>query len=93
MISSQKIHQDCLAEVYKELAEIVGLETMLKLYDVLKGQQLNFPTRLYASDKVKTKIVKTYRGKGPQSLAREFGYSSRWVQEVLKEHHDGNNTD
>ncbi|VEI31221.1 Uncharacterized conserved protein [Listeria grayi] len=83
-----KVHEDCLAELYKELSELIGLESMLKLYVVLKGQQINFPTRLYAGEKVRAKIYQTYDGESSHKLAREYGYSSRWMQQIVKEYRE-----
>ncbi|EUJ44905.1 hypothetical protein PRIP_08712 [Listeria riparia FSL S10-1204] len=88
MYPQQRIHQDCLAEVYKEMVEAVGIESMLKLYPLLRGQQINFPVRLYAKDKVSMKISQEYNGKNVHVLSREYGYSSRWVQKMIKEHQE-----
>ncbi|MBC1457899.1 Mor transcription activator family protein [Listeria newyorkensis] len=85
MYTQQHIQQDCLAEVYKEMVEAVGIESMLKLYPLLRGQQINFPVRLYAKEKVSIKISQEYNGKNVHVLSREYGYSSRWVQKVIKE--------
>ncbi|EUJ31440.1 Mor transcription activator family protein [Listeria cornellensis] len=85
MYTQQHIQQDCLAEVYKEMVEAVGIESMLKLYPLLRGQQINFPVRLYAKEKVSMKISQEYNGKNVHVLSREYGYSSRWVQKVIKE--------
>lgn len=85
MYPQQHIQQDCLAEVYKEMVEAVGIESMLKLYPILRGQQINFPVRLYAKEKVSMKISQEYNEKNVHELSREYGYSSRWVQKVIKE--------
>lgn len=85
MYTQQHIQQDCLAEVYKEMVEAVGMESMLKLYPILRGQQINFPVRLYAKEKVSMKISQEHSRKNVNVLSREYGYSSRWVQKVIKE--------
>ncbi|AQY49784.1 hypothetical protein PWEIH_02237 [Listeria weihenstephanensis FSL R9-0317] len=85
MYSQQHIQQDCLAEVYKEMVEAVGIESTLKLFPILRGQQINFPVRLYAKEKVSMKISQEYHEKNVHELSREYGYSSRWVQKVIKE--------
>lgn len=36
--------------IYKDMVEVLGYETTLKIYQNYKGQQITFPMRLY-SDK------------------------------------------
>lgn len=72
-------------EIYKEIAEIVGFENALKLYGHFKGQQITFPIRLYSRDHVKNQMLREYNGQNTKSLARLYGYSERWIKELLKD--------
>lgn len=86
------ISADEFNEIYKELSELIGIENTLKLYRHLKGQQVSFPVRLYSKDFVTRTVKKEYNGKNSKSLARRYGYSERWIKELLK-NHTGDGTD
>ena len=36
--------------VYEELVELLGLENTLKIHKHFRGQQVNFPMRLYSKE-------------------------------------------
>lgn len=72
-------------EIYKEIAELIGKENTVKLYRLLKGQQISFPVRLYSKDYVKKRVICEYDGSNSKFLARRYGYSERWIRELIKE--------
>lgn len=74
-----------LNDVYRELCDLVGYENMLKLYAQYKGFQVNFPTRLYSKDYVRTVVKKEYNGSNTKALARKLGYSERWIRKIVEE--------
>ena len=74
-----------LVEIYNQLAEIVGVENTLTLYENLKGQQVTFPMRLYKTDYVAEEVRKRYNGRNIKELAREYNYSERHLRSFLKE--------
>lgn len=74
-----------LNDVYRELCDLVGYESMLKLYAQYKGFQVNFPTRLYSKDYVRKVVKREYNGSNTKALARKLGYSERWIRKIVEE--------
>mgnify|MGYP002511552155 FL=1 len=72
-----------LQGVYKELAEIIGLDATIAVYKELKGQQVNFPTRLYDKSHVIEEVNKRYNGSNLKELAKEFNYTERWIRKII----------
>ncbi len=73
-----------LNEVYKELVDLIGYDNTMLLYTHFKGQQVTFPVRLYNPETVCAMVKREYDGKNAKQLARAFGYSERWIKELLK---------
>lgn len=69
--------------VYKELAEIIGVDAAVAVYNELKGQQVTFPTRLYERNYVIREVNQRYNGSNLKELAKEFGYTERWIRTFI----------
>ena len=69
--------------VYREMAEILGEEATLKIYENFRGQQVTFPMRLYSKSYVEEYIIKNYNGKNIKEISRKLGYTCNWVQQVI----------
>ena len=78
-----------LQGVYKELAEIIGVEAAIAVYKELKGQQVTFPTRLYEHNYVIREVNLRYNGSNLKELAREFGYTERWIRTFIIKNSEG----
>lgn len=77
--------------VYKQLAQIIGLEDCLLIYKNYKGLTITFPTKLIDSEYVK-RIVEAHlmtgqelTGKEIQGLASTYDYSERQIRRYIKE--------
>ncbi len=81
-IGSEEIK--ALNEVYREMVDLVGYDNTMILYTHFKGQQVTFPIKLFRSDYIKEILKKQYDGTNAKSLARTYGYSERWIKELLK---------
>ena len=75
---------DALNDVYKELVELIGYDNTMKLYTYYKGQQVTFPIKLFKPECVGEMIKKQYDGTNAKKLARTYGYSERWIKELIK---------
>lgn len=71
--------------IYQELAESLGDEVIKKIYDLYKGQQVTFPMRLYSKEYIVKYILENYNGNNGKELIRKFGYSERWLRNVINE--------
>lgn len=56
--------------VYEELVELPGLENTLKIHKHFRGQQVNFPMRLYSKEYIEEYLIKNYNGKNLKELSK-----------------------
>ena len=71
--------------IYKDIANIIGEENTIKLYKHFRGLTLNFPMKLLSKEGM-TNIVKSeYDGHNVVYLAREYGYSMRHINRIIKD--------
>lgn len=87
-IDKKRIEGGHLNGVYEEIANLLGIDTALKIYENFKGQQICFPVRLFSQEFVVSEITRSYDGTNVNALATKFGYSERWIREVLKKQID-----
>ena len=50
---------------------------------MFRGQQFNFPKKLYSMEYVIRYLKENYNGKNVRQLAKELDYSERWVQAII----------
>lgn len=72
-----------LQEPYEEIAEIIGVEATIAIFNELKGQQITFPSRLYKKSYVIKEVNLRYDGDNLKELAREFNYTERWIRTFI----------
>lgn len=70
--------------IYKELSELVGLDTTLKIYLRFKGQQVSFPVRLYNPQMIQQSVIKEYDGTNIAELARKYDYSEKSIRRMIR---------
>lgn len=80
----ENIHADDLIGIYGELAEIIGIDNVIIIYQHFKGQQVAFPTRLYTKDYI-LKQVENSRHEPIKKIATKFGYSERRLRQLINE--------
>ncbi|AWZ38711.1 MULTISPECIES: Mor transcription activator family protein [Ligilactobacillus] len=90
---TDEVDKELLNEFYQELADLIGLENAYKLHETYRGLSYTFPMRLYDPKKVAQKIVAEYNGENASELARRYGYSMRWVLEVLRKEREKRHKD
>ena len=74
----------CLAGVYKDLAEELGVETAYKVYEVLNGLQICFPKHFYKPEYTRKLIMDGYAaGDSVQSLSKQFGLTERRIRQLV----------
>lgn len=78
---------------YSELANLLGIEAVLKIHSAYRGQQITFPVQLFSKEFLKKQIVDEYNGYNIKQLAAKYGYSEKWVRQILKEHIDKQKSD
>ena len=85
-IDKNKIKNEQLNGVYADLANLLGIDAVLKIHNEFRGQQLSMPVRLFAQPFIVSQIVESYDGHNVKALATRYGYSEKWVRQMLKEH-------
>ena len=88
-----KIKCEYLNGAYSELANLFGIEAVLKIHSAYRGQQITFPVQLFSKEFLKKQIVDEYNGYNIKQLATKYGYSEKWVRQILKEHIDKQKSD
>ena len=79
--------------VYKEISEIIGLDATLKIYLRFKGQQVNFPIRLYNPHLIQLNVIKEYDGTNITELAQKYDYSERTIRRMIQDGQEPVGTD
>lgn len=87
-IEKRRLPPDALHGVYKEMVQLVGIESMKILYEHYKGQQITFPVRLYSKQYVERVLITQYDGTNAKELSRELGYSERWIKALIRKLQD-----
>ena len=83
-----KIKCEDLNGAYNDLANLLGIEAVLKLHSAYRGQQLTFPVQLFSREYMVSQILKEYDGSNIKKLATQFGYSEKWIRKIIKDHWD-----
>ncbi len=73
--------KDDLMGIYKDIAEILDVDSAYRLFRELHGQQVCFPQRFYDSNKVKEIVRSQYTGHNAKELAKIYGYSERRIRQ------------
>ncbi|MSS11309.1 Mor transcription activator family protein [Clostridium sp. WB02_MRS01] len=69
--------------IYRDLAEQLGVETTIRIYEHLHGLQITFPVKLYSKSYIEQQIKERYDGTNGKVLAKELGYTERYFKKIL----------
>ena len=74
--------------VYETIADLIGFDNSVKLYENFRGSQVNFPTKLFSKDFVLQEAIKSYDGTSESinKIATKYNYSERTIRKLLKGH-------
>ncbi|MDD6727877.1 MAG: Mor transcription activator family protein [Eubacteriales bacterium] len=73
-----------LNEVYQDLANEIGIENTLVIYNLYHGMQVSFPKSLFSTEHIHNCIATEYNGKNVPQLAQKYNYSERTIWRILK---------
>jgi len=73
-----------LNDFYRGINDLLGTEAMVKLYEQYRGIQITMPIHLYDRKRVAQALSRQYNGHNNYELARKYGYSQRWVTQMLR---------
>lgn len=83
-----KLKCEYLNGAYNDIANLLGIDAVLKLHAAYRGQQITFPVQLFTKEFIATQIINEYDGYNVKQLATKFGYSEKWIRKILKDHID-----
>ena len=73
-----------LNEVYREIADEIGIEKTFVIFNLFHGTQVSFPKRLFSKEYTHKAILKEYNGKNVPQLAQKYNYSERSIWRIIK---------
>lgn len=76
---------ELLNSVYKEISEKLGMDTAMELYQMFKGQQINFPVRFFNPTQIQQIIIREYDGTNVRTLAIKYNYSEKTIRRIVKD--------
>ena len=84
-VDAMEKERELYNSVYREISEIIGLEATLKIYLRFKGQQVNFPVRLYNPHLIQKNVIKEFDGSNIPELARKYDYSEKTIRRMIRD--------
>ena len=73
-----------LNDVYREIADEIGIENTFVIYKMFHGTQISFPKKLFSNTYTHKSILKEYNGKNVSQLAQKYNYSERSIWRIIK---------
>lgn len=73
-----------LNDVYREIADEIGIENAVAIYRLFHGTQVSFPSRLFSKEHIHNAIISEYNGDNVLQLAQKYNYSERSIWRILK---------
>ena len=72
-----------LNDVYREIADEIGIENAVAIYRLFHGTQVSFPSRLFSKEHIHNAIINEYNGNNILQLAQKYNYSERSIWRIL----------
>ena len=73
-----------LNDVYREIADEIGIEKTIIIFNLFHGTQISFPNRLFSKEYTHKAIIKEYNCKNVPQLAQKYNYSERSIWRIIK---------
>lgn len=74
-----------LNDIYRDIADEIGIENTLVIYRLFHGTQISFPNRLFSKEYTHQAIINEYNGNNVHQLAQKYNYSERSIWRILKD--------
>lgn len=81
----QTLEPEVYTGIYMEIAAQIDCETAEKIFEMLRGQMIVFPQKLYNRDYVRAFIREHYGEYTVREISRMFGYSDRRIRQFIAE--------
>ena len=80
------ITPNAFAGVYRDIAEVIGVESTIALHTNFQGQQITLPKKLFTHDYILTKVKKGDGATKVKKVAAQYGYTERRLRQIMKEY-------
>lgn len=78
------VESEELPEVYREMAEVIGVEPTLKLAQVFSGNNVYFPKLERSLIRVRNRVIRhQFNGANIKELARRWRLSARHIRSIV----------
>ena len=74
-----------LNDIYRNIAEEIGFENTVIVYNMFRGTQVSVPTRMLSKEYIYKSIVEEYNGDNVSQLAKKYNYTERTVWRIIKQ--------
>ena len=82
MANTQEIVATDLVGIYKEIAELIGVEATVILHKNFRGQQITLPKKLFTKEYILRQVQDEENVK---KAAVQYGYTERRLRQMLNE--------
>ena len=76
---------ELLNTVYREVADKLGMDTAMEIYQLFRGQQICFPVRFFNPTRIQQIIIREYDGTNIKTLAVKYNYSEKTVRRIIRD--------
>lgn len=83
--NSQRLSINDLSGIYKDIAEVIGIEATILLHNNFQGQQITFPKKLYTKDYIIRQVKGEPLDNNIKYIANKYGYTERRLRQILRE--------
>lgn len=80
---------ELLNTVYREVADKLGMDMAMEIYQLFKGQQICFPVRFFNPTRIQQIIIQEYDGTNIKTLAVKYNYSEKTVRRIIRDSVEG----
>ena len=89
MKKSSQEEMSGLNSVYRDIAELMGMDVANQFYNHFKGQQITFPSRFHDINFLHHSIQNEYaRGSSIKELSVKYDYTERNIRIIVNEGRD-----
>lgn len=85
MSKKQDIEPADFTSVYKDIAEVIGVDATIALHKCFQGQQITLPKKLYTQKYIIEQVNQEEDTASIKSIASQFGYTERRLRQIIKE--------
>ena len=85
-IKTEALKAEDLNGAYKDIAELLGIETALQIHSRYRGTQMFFPMEFFSREYISERIAAEYDGHNTRELAQKYNYTEKWIRKIIKDH-------